>query len=166
MKKSPTALIRGVGAAFLLAAITGIAGCGSGGSRPVASNSSAVSATPTPSATATPTATPTPTVAPSSAPARAAPPVVTTPPRTTAAVKPKAVVKTAPAAPPTVQAAPSPPRTAAPAPVPGCHPLTNGGSCYEPGEYCRKADHGVTGVAGDGKTITCEDDNGWRWEPV
>jgi hypothetical protein len=25
---------------------------------------------------------------------------------------------------------------------------------------------GVTGVAGDGKTIICEDNDGWRCEPV
>jgi hypothetical protein len=24
----------------------------------------------------------------------------------------------------------------------------------------------VTGRAGDGETITCENNNGWRWEPV
>ena len=72
---------------------------------------------------------------------------------------------TAPPPPPTT--APPPPPTAAPAPAPaGCHPLTNGGNCYEPGEYCRDSDHGVTGVAGDGKTITCANNNGWRWEPV
>jgi hypothetical protein len=47
-----------------------------------------------------------------------------------------------------------------------CHPLTNGGKCYEPGEFCRATDHGVTGLAGDGKTITCANVNGWRWEPV
>jgi hypothetical protein len=55
------------------------------------------------------------------------------------------------------------PVTAAPA---NCTPLTNGGNCYEPGEYCRDSDHGVTGRAGDGETITCEDNNGWRWEPT
>jgi hypothetical protein len=55
------------------------------------------------------------------------------------------------------------PTTAAAA---GCYPLTNGGKCYEPGEYCRNSDHGVHGVAGDGKAIVCEDNNGWRWEPV
>jgi cardiolipin synthase A/B len=44
-----------------------------------------------------------------------------------------------------------------------CHPLTDGGNCYEPGEYCRDDDHGASGVAGDGKSITCEDDDGWRW---
>jgi cytoskeletal protein RodZ len=46
-----------------------------------------------------------------------------------------------------------------------CYPLTNGGNCYEPGEYCRTSDYGVSGVAGDGEAITCEDNNGWRWEP-
>jgi hypothetical protein len=55
------------------------------------------------------------------------------------------------------------PTTQTPA-APSCHPLTSGGNCYEPGEYCRNSDHGVTGVAGDGKSITCEDVNGWRWE--
>jgi hypothetical protein len=44
-----------------------------------------------------------------------------------------------------------------------CYPISNEGTCYEPGEYCRTDDHGVTGLAGDGKTIICED---WRWEPV
>jgi hypothetical protein len=47
----------------------------------------------------------------------------------------------------------------------GCYPLTNGGNCYEPGEYCRDSDHGVSGVAGDGEAITCLDNDGWRWEP-
>jgi hypothetical protein len=37
--------------------------------------------------------------------------------------------------------------------------------CYEPGEYCRGSDHGASGVAGDGKAISCEDNDGWRWEP-
>lgn len=57
------------------------------------------------------------------------------------------------------------PTTAPPAPA-GCHPLSDEGTCYEPGEFCRDSDHGVTGVAGDGETITCEDNNGWRWEPT
>ena len=47
-----------------------------------------------------------------------------------------------------------------------CYPLSNEGTCYEPGEFCRNADHGKTGVAGDGKAIKCEDNDGWRWEPV
>jgi hypothetical protein len=58
-----------------------------------------------------------------------------------------------------------PPTTTAAAPA-TCHPLTNSGHCYEPGEFCRNSDHGVTGVAGNGETILCEDNNGWRWEPV
>ena len=45
-------------------------------------------------------------------------------------------------------------------------PPTNSGNCYEPGEYCRNSDHGASGVAGDGEKIICEDNNGWRWEPV
>jgi hypothetical protein len=72
-----------------------------------------------------------------------------------------------PAAP---SAAPAPPQTTAPAAAPttpsGCHPLTNGGNCYQPGEYCRNSDHGMSGVAGDGERIVCEDNNGWRWEPA
>ena len=47
----------------------------------------------------------------------------------------------------------------------GCHPLSDKGTCYEPGEFCRTTDHGLSGVAGDGKAITCEDNDGWRWEP-
>lgn len=53
----------------------------------------------------------------------------------------------------------------APAPSQACHPLTSGGNCYEPGEFCSNADHGMTGLAGDGKTIVCTNNNGWRWEP-
>ena len=54
-----------------------------------------------------------------------------------------------------------------PTPTPtGCHPLTSSGNCYEPGEYCPNADQGMSGVAGDGESITCENNNGWRWEPT
>jgi cardiolipin synthase len=46
-----------------------------------------------------------------------------------------------------------------------CYPLSNEGTCYEPGEYCRDDDHGSNGVAGDGDPITCESaDGGWKWE--
>lgn len=58
--------------------------------------------------------------------------------------------------------APAPAVTTAPST--SCYPLTNGGNCYEPGEYCRNSDHGATGIAGDGKHISCEYNNGWRWE--
>jgi hypothetical protein len=91
-----------------------------------------------------------------------------------------ATVTQAPATPAPAPAAPSPsptitqsaapppaPATSAAAPPPAsCSPLTNGGNCYEPGEYCRNSDHGMYGVAGDGEKIACEDNNGWRWEPV
>lgn len=63
----------------------------------------------------------------------------------------------------TTPAAVAPPPSTAPA---SCYPLTNGGNCYEPGEFCRNSDHGVSGVAGDGENITCENNDGWRWEPA
>jgi hypothetical protein len=47
----------------------------------------------------------------------------------------------------------------------GCHPLSNEGTCYQPGEFCRATDHGMSGVGLDGEAIICEDNNGWRWEP-
>lgn len=53
-----------------------------------------------------------------------------------------------------------------PPPPPACYPLTSGGNCYEPGEYCPDRDHGLTGIAGDGEAIICEDNDGWRWEPL
>jgi hypothetical protein len=76
---------------------------------------------------------------------------VSTPAQTTPAAAPAPTASTA-------QAAPTTPA--------GCYPLTNGGNCYEPGEYCREADHGMSGVAGDGEAITCEYNDGWRWEPA
>ena len=65
-------------------------------------------------------------------------------------------------------ATPTPTPTPSPTPTPtpsGCYPLTSSGKCYEPGEYCSNADHGMSGVAGDGEAIVCEDNDGWRWEP-
>jgi hypothetical protein len=56
--------------------------------------------------------------------------------------------------------------TPPPAPA-GCHPTTSSGNCYEPGEFCPEADAGMTGVAGDGKTITCVMESGrYHWHPV
>jgi hypothetical protein len=70
----------------------------------------------------------------------------------------------------TAPAQPTSPPTSTPAPPPAtaasCYPLSDEGTCYEPGEFCRDDDHGVTGVAGDGETIICEDNDGWRWEPA
>jgi hypothetical protein len=75
----------------------------------------------------------------------------------------------APASPPSAPVTtPSAPVTTSPAPVPtpaGCYPLASSGNCYEPGEFCPYADDGMTGVAGDGEHITCEDNDGLRWEP-
>ena len=60
----------------------------------------------------------------------------------------------------------TPSATVAPAssPAVSCYPLTNGKKCYEPGQYCRNADHGASGVAGNGQKIVCKNKNGWRWE--
>ena len=71
-----------------------------------------------------------------------------------------------PPAAPSAAPAPAPSPSAAPPPASSCYPLTNGGKCYEPGEFCRNSDHGASGVAGDGEKIMCEDNDGWRWEPV
>jgi len=62
-------------------------------------------------------------------------------------------------------AAPAPATTQAAATPAGCYPISDEGTCYKPGEYCRDDDHGTSGVAGDGEAITCEDNDGWRWEP-
>jgi hypothetical protein len=138
-----------------------IAVANSGGSHSSPGSGTAVGLTTSASAT--------PTRAPSQHATRAAAVVQKTPPppvRTTSAPTRAAVPPApAPATHAAVVAAPAstPPAPAAPA---SCHPLTNGGNCYEPGEYCRDSDHDVSGVAGDGKAITCEDNDGWRWEPA
>ena len=64
--------------------------------------------------------------------------------------------------PPRSQRRPPPGPTSTPT---NCYPKTSSGNCYEPGEYCSTADHGMSGVAGDGEAIVCENNNGWRWEP-
>jgi hypothetical protein len=81
-------------------------------------------------------------------------------PRTTDDSAPATTPGPASSAPPPSTA---PPATTAPA---SCHPLTNGGHCYQPGEDCRNSDHGLSGVAGGGEAITCKDNDGWRWEPA
>ena len=70
---------------------------------------------------------------------------------------------------PRVPPPPPAPKTTAPAPPPppsGCYPKASTGNCYEPGEFCPHADAGMSGVAGDGKAIICEDNDGLRWEPA
>jgi hypothetical protein len=68
-----------------------------------------------------------------------------------------------------IKPAPPPPPPSSPPPPPptptGCYPTTSSGNCYEPGEFCPAADHGMTGVAGNGEPIICTYNNGWRWEP-
>jgi hypothetical protein len=89
--------------------------------------------------------------------------------RTESAAPAPAVTTAAPSAAPSVpqQAPSSAPAPTQPAATPaGCYPMSDEGTCYEPGEYCRDDDHGTSGVAGDGKAITCEDNDGWRWEPA
>jgi outer membrane biosynthesis protein TonB len=113
--------------------------------------------------TATVTATHTHTAKPSKTPSarttKKTEPAKTKPARTQPEMTqpaPQAPAATAPAvAPPTTPTTPS-----------NCTPLTDGGNCYEPGEFCRDDDHGMSGTAGDGEAITCEDNDGWRWEPV
>ena len=56
--------------------------------------------------------------------------------------------------------------TAAPSSLSGCQPQTKKGNCYQPGEMCRKSDRGSSGTTADGENITCEDNDGWRWEPA
>lgn len=109
-------------------------------------------------AISTPTSTPTltPTVAPVASTSTSPTPSPSATPTLTHSVAPPSAQVTRP---PTTSPATQPPAAS-------CYPLSNEGTCYEPGEYCRKADHGASGVAGDGKKIVCEDNNGWRWEPV
>lgn len=100
----------------------------------------------------------------SSAPASASAPG----PSVAPAVTPSAAAPSpSPSYSPVAPAVPGPPPTVAQnPPAASCYPLTSGGNCYEPGEYCRKSDHGASGVAGDGKSIVCENNDGWRWEPA
>jgi len=167
--------LTGLLAVFALIVI--IAAAHAGGSSSSPGNGTTAGLTTTTSATAT--------ASPSHHATRTAAAAGRTQPQGTqaAAVTPPAPATSAPAptthAPaPTTHAPTPPPTTRAPAPTTppavapstsaapaGCHPLTNSGKCYEPGEFCRAADHGVSGVAGDGEAITCEDNDGWRWEP-
>jgi hypothetical protein len=154
--------VSGVSVGLLVLIIIGsVAGGGSSSpapiqQSPVASTASAVaqisptSATHKAAASKSPARVTTSAAASSSSPAavRTQAPATSAPPTTAPTT----------AAPPTTA-----PTTAAPA-APACSPLTSGGNCYEPGEFCAAKDHGVTGIAGDGKSITCEDVNGWRWE--
>lgn len=134
-----------------------------------AAASSSSSSTPQPRASSL---TPKVTVAEARSTARKTPaPTATTAVPSTPAQTTPAPAQTTPAAQPVTTSTPAR-TTAAPAPSPSsqapakCYPLSDEGTCYEPGEYCRDSDHGVSGVAGNGEAIKCEDNDGWRWEPV
>jgi hypothetical protein len=166
-----------VGAVFVVLVIVGLLTVHSG-SKPEANSSHAGRAT----AAARPASAPAAVRSGPLAPPTAPPPTLREPPtRPAAAPVPDqatpvhAAGANAPAtrpAPPPTQAAPQPPpppppaTRAAPAAPAGCTPKTDAGNCYEPGEFCRTGDRGTRGVAGDGKAIKCEDNDGWRWEPV
>jgi len=79
---------------------------------------------------------------------------------------PVAVATATPAQPPAAAAPPSSAPAQPPAAPAGCYPLSNSGTCYRPGEFCRTSDHGRTGRTADGEAIICENDDGWRWEPA
>ena len=145
--------------------VAAAAGSSSSSSSPAAAT---VSPTPkVPVVKARSTARPTPTAA-QTATTAAAP---STPAQTTLAAQPAAPATPARTTPAAQPAAPTAPARTTPAPPPSsapasCHPLSDEGTCYKPGEYCRDSDHGVSGVAGDGEPIICEDNDGWRWEPA
>jgi cytoskeletal protein RodZ len=131
----------------------------------VAAQASTTKGTPSPGATSTAVISATRAAAqPSQSQSR-----TPSPSPTTAAPSPRTIKATVPVPVPATRAAvppPPPATTASPPAKAGCHPLSNSGTCYEPGEYCRTSDHGASGVAGDGKSIICEDNDGWRWEPA
>jgi hypothetical protein len=109
-----------------------------------------------------------PPAAPSPVVTKSRAPVTSAPPKTTIAAAPvrtsAAPVYVPPAPATTTQAPQAPQPVQTTAQTPSCSPLTDSGKCYEPGEYCRDDDHGVSGIDADGDPITCEDNDGWRWE--
>ena len=68
----------------------------------------------------------------------------------------------APTTPPATAAPATAPPTVATGPPASCY-IDPEGNCYRAGEYCPNAKHGQT-VQGESGPITCEDNNGWRWE--
>ena len=129
-----------------------------------------VPAKPTVTAPAKPTVT---APAKSATPKAQAPKATPKPAKPAAPAAPASPAQAAPAvAAPAQPSTPAPAQTTQPSAPPAattpasCSPLSNRGTCYEPGEYCRNADHGASGMAGDGEAITCEYNNGWRWEPA
>jgi len=93
-------------------------------------------------------------------------PVTSAAPKTTAAAAAVPVYTSAAPVRTTQQASKAPQPVQTTAQAASCYPLTNGGNCYKPGEYCRTADRGTSGIDANGDAIKCEDVNGWRWERV
>jgi hypothetical protein len=54
-------------------------------------------------------------------------------------------------------------QTTTPEPA-SCSPLSDEGTCYRPGEFCRDSDHNQSGTDENGDSMICEDKDGWRWE--
>jgi len=146
-KNKPRRVAGAVAGAFVLLLIIIAIATGGGHAKPTGSASAAATSSPTSSA---------PSSRPSTAHAKKK---KVRPHRVSAPVRATTPTPTATAA----AVAPPPAPSATPT---GCYPLSNEGTCYEPGEYCRNANHGASGVAGDGEAIICEDHDGWRWEPT
>ena len=147
------------GAFILIGAIGSALGNGKPPATPAAAAARATTASATPSQPAL-------TTSPSPLPAAAAPVTSTPAPDTSSAAPTSAAAAPVyiPPAPQRTTQAPQPVHTTAQAQ--SCYPLTSGGNCYKPGEYCRTSDHGKSGIDANGDAIKCEDINGWRWERV
>ncbi|MET8539941.1 hypothetical protein ABZW03_04695 [Kitasatospora sp. NPDC004799] len=110
-----------------------------------------------------------PGAVPPSPAARATEPASAAPTSTVAPAAPAApAAPPAPAAPATHEPAPAstPP---APQPTPTQHQAAgcttdSKGACIVRGRFCPSSAHGDTGTDAAGRTLTCEDKNGWRWE--
>jgi len=68
------------------------------------------------------------------------------------------------AAPPATVAPTTAPPVTAPPTTAACY-IDPEGNCYKAGEFCPDSLHGQT-VQGESGQITCENNNGWRWEPA
>jgi hypothetical protein len=75
-----------------------------------------------------------------------------------------------PSSPPPSSAPPEPAPQPSPSPThrPVCYPHNSSGDCYTEGEFCPFDEHNQSGVAADGKPITCEENMKqlWLWEPA
>ena len=76
----------------------------------------------------------------------------------------------APSPPPPSSAPPEPAPQPSPSPThhPVCYPRNASGDCYSEGEFCPFDQHHRSGIAADGKPITCVENSRklWLWEPA